>query len=109
MKAKDVLSKKVKILRAKQGWTQGDLARKVGVSLGTISQIEVRRQFPSLPLITALAEALGCEETDLFAIKSDVASEPRRSDISERRAKLILKDVAQALGYKVTAINLEAA
>jgi len=111
MRVKDVVAKKVKILRTNHGWTQRDLARQVAVSVGSIVHIEGGKQFPSEPLIGRLAEVFGVEETDLFRIKSEhgQVSEPKKSDFSERRAKNILKEVAEALGFKVSSITLEAA
>lgn len=111
MRVKDVVAKKVKILRTNQGWTQRELARRVAVSVGSIVHIEGGDQFPSEPLIGRLADAFGIEETDLFRIKSESgqAAEPRKADVSEKRAKHILKEVADALGYKVKSIDLEAA
>ncbi|NCY22176.1 XRE family transcriptional regulator [bacterium] len=111
MRVKDVVAKKLKILRMSQGWTQKDLARRIGVSVSTIAHIEACDQFPSEPLIGTIAEVFGIEETDLFRLKSEAgqASEPRRSGVSEKRAKLILKEVADALGYKMKSVDLEAA
>lgn len=111
MRVKDVVAKKLKILRTQHGWTQKDLARKVGVSGSTIAHIEGRQQFPSEPLIAEIAVAFGVEETDLFRIKSESGqtAEPRKAAVSEKRAKQILKEVADAIGYKVKSIDLEAA
>ncbi|MFC2002699.1 helix-turn-helix domain-containing protein [Chloroflexota bacterium] len=41
------LSEKVKQLRAKRGWTQEDLARRLGVSLSTIQRWESRGGKPT--------------------------------------------------------------
>ena len=111
MRVKDVVAKKVKILRTQQGWTQKELARKVAVGVSSIVQIERANQFPSEPLIVRFAEAFGIEETDLFRIKSEGGPTPRPMgpDVSEKRAKLILKEVADALGYKMKSVDLEAA
>lgn len=111
VRVKDVVAKKLKILRSQNGWTQKDLARKVGVSGSTIAHIEGGHQFPSEPLIGAIAVAFGVEETDLFRIRSEGGQtpQPKGADVSEKRAKLILKEVADALGYKLKSIDLEAA
>lgn len=42
-------------LRAKRGWTQGDLAAQLKVSRQTVNAIETGRYDPSLPLAFALA------------------------------------------------------
>lgn len=109
MRAKDVLSKKLRILRVQRGWTQRELAKRVGVSAGTITSIEIGRQFPSEPLIGVLAEVFAIEETDFFKLKTEAVGDSARAPISERRAKVILKDVADALGYHLKSCELEAA
>ena len=43
-------------LRAERGWTQGDLARQLGVSRQTVNAIETGRYDPSLPLAFAIAK-----------------------------------------------------
>lgn len=43
-------------LRAKQGWTQVDLAARLGVSRQTVIAIETGRYDPSLPLAFAIAD-----------------------------------------------------
>jgi putative transcriptional regulator len=42
-------------LRSQQGWTQGDLALKLGVSRQTINAVETGRYEPSLSLAFAIA------------------------------------------------------
>lgn len=44
-------------LRAERGWTQAELAGKLGVSRQTIIAIETERYDPSLPLAFAIADA----------------------------------------------------
>lgn len=46
-------------LRAERGWSQAELAERVGVSRQTINAIENGRYDPSLPLAFALARAFG--------------------------------------------------
>jgi putative transcriptional regulator len=43
-------------LRENQGWTQADLAAKLGVSRQTVNAIETGRYDPSLPLAFAIAQ-----------------------------------------------------
>jgi putative transcriptional regulator len=45
------------VLRAERGWSQADLAQRVGVSRQTINAIENGRYDPSLPLAFDLARA----------------------------------------------------
>ncbi len=49
-----------------QDTTQGDLAKKIGVSRATINNIETDKHRPSLVLIFRIADALGCSYLDLL-------------------------------------------
>jgi putative transcriptional regulator len=46
-------------LRSERAWTQGDLARRLGVSRQTVNAIENDRYDPSLPLAFAIASVFG--------------------------------------------------
>jgi putative transcriptional regulator len=46
---------RLKVLRAAQGWSQGDLADRAGVSRQTINAIETGKYEPSLSLAFKLA------------------------------------------------------
>jgi putative transcriptional regulator len=53
-------------LRAKQGWSQADLAEKLGVSRQTINAIETEKYDPSLPLAFKIAEVFNMKIEDIF-------------------------------------------
>jgi putative transcriptional regulator len=53
-------------LRSERGWSQADLARRVGVSRQTINAIENGRYDPSLPLAFALARAFSRPIESIF-------------------------------------------
>ncbi|MFS8532968.1 MAG: helix-turn-helix transcriptional regulator [Sphaerobacter thermophilus] len=57
---------RVREARQKQGWTQDDLGRRVGVSRQTINAIENGRYDPSLPLAFKLARVFETTIEDLF-------------------------------------------
>jgi transcriptional regulator with XRE-family HTH domain/KaiC/GvpD/RAD55 family RecA-like ATPase len=57
---------RLKELRTRQGLSQSDLARQVGVTASTISQVEGNLIYPSLPALLKLAEVLGVEVGQLF-------------------------------------------
>ncbi|MGP4019091.1 helix-turn-helix transcriptional regulator [Saccharopolyspora sp. 5N708] len=54
------------VFRAQRGWSQGELADRVGVSRQTVISIEKGRFDPSLPLAFRIAKAFGCRIEDLF-------------------------------------------
>jgi len=49
------MKNRLPVLRAERGWSQADLAQRVGVSRQTINAIENSRYDPSLPLAFSLA------------------------------------------------------
>jgi len=61
---------RVRELRTARGWTQQDLADKVGVSRQSINSIEVNRYVPSLPLALSFARVFGCATDDIFTLEN---------------------------------------
>lgn len=66
------MTNRVRILRTERGWTQGDLAERLGVSRQTIYAIENERFDPSLPLAFAIA--------GLFALRIEEIFTPGETD-----------------------------
>ncbi|MDX2260830.1 MAG: helix-turn-helix transcriptional regulator [Gemmatimonadales bacterium] len=60
------MKNRLRVLRAERGWTQGDLAERLGVSRQTIYAIENERFDPSLPLAFAIAELFGQRIEEIF-------------------------------------------
>lgn len=53
--------------RKQLGWTQEQVAERVGVDAETVSRIERGAHLPSLPTLDRLAVALGCSAGDLLS------------------------------------------
>jgi putative transcriptional regulator len=53
-------------LRSERGWTQGDLAKQLGVSRQTVNAIETGRYDPSLPLAFAIAKLFRRRIEEIF-------------------------------------------
>jgi len=64
------VSNHVREYRAKRGWTQEELAEKVGVSRQSINSIENNRYVPSLPLALLFARAFGHPTDDIFSLET---------------------------------------
>jgi transcriptional regulator with XRE-family HTH domain len=60
------LGLRVRELRNKRGYSQGELAKLVGVTPSTISQVEANIIYPSLPALLKIAEVLSVDITSLF-------------------------------------------
>jgi putative transcriptional regulator len=63
------LKNKVREFRAERGWTQQELAEKVGVSRQSINSIECERYVPSLPLALMFARVFRCSTDDIFSLE----------------------------------------
>ncbi len=60
------LGKRLKELRAKKGLSQTDLAKLVGVTPSTISQVESNHIYPSLPALIKMADVLSVDISSFF-------------------------------------------
>lgn len=56
----------VRELREKKGWSQGELARRLGVSRQTINAVETDKYDPSLPLALRMARLFDVPVPQLF-------------------------------------------
>jgi putative transcriptional regulator len=62
----DEMKNRIRVLRAEKGWTQADLAEKVGVSRNSINAVENGKFDPSLPLAFRIADAFALKIEDVF-------------------------------------------
>ncbi|MBL8958457.1 MAG: helix-turn-helix transcriptional regulator [Gemmatimonadetes bacterium] len=58
---------RLKELRADRGWSQAELAERLGVSRQTVNSIETERYEPSLSLAFRIARLVGLPIEDVFA------------------------------------------
>ena len=61
----------LKELRAARGWSQADLAERLGVSRQSVIAIERGRYDPSLPLAFAIARAFSVRIDEVFDDEAD--------------------------------------
>ena len=66
------LGTRLREFRMKRGLSQTELAKLVGVTPSTISQVESRLIYPSLPALLKMAEVLSVEIGTFFQGASDV-------------------------------------
>ena len=57
---------RLRVLRAERGWSQADLAQRLGVSRQAVNAVETGRFDPSLPLAFKLARTFGLPIEDIF-------------------------------------------
>ena len=60
------MENRLKIYRERAGWSQGELARRLGVSRQTINAVETDKYDPSLPLALRMARLFAVSVPDLF-------------------------------------------
>lgn len=60
------MENRLKTLREAKGWSQGELARRLGVSRQTINAVETDKYDPSLPLALRMALLFGVSVPELF-------------------------------------------
>lgn len=60
------MENRVKSFREAQGWSQGELARRLGVSRQTINAVETDKYDPSLPLALRMAKLFAQPVDQLF-------------------------------------------
>ena len=60
------MNNRLKDHREQKGWSQGELARRLGVSRQTINAVETDKYAPSLPLALRMAKLFAVNVPDLF-------------------------------------------
>lgn len=70
-----MLGIRIAILRITKGWSQAELARRIGVSASTVGMYEQGRREPSLDILVRLAQELGAT-TDYLLLGETLASDP---------------------------------
>jgi putative transcriptional regulator len=60
------VTNRLRLLRAERGWSQADLATRLGVSRQTVNAIETGRYDPSLPLAFAIARLFDSAIEQIF-------------------------------------------
>lgn len=60
------MTNRLRALRAERGWSQADLARRLGVSRQTVNSIETGRYDPSLPLAFKIARLFEKRVEEVF-------------------------------------------
>ena len=60
------MESRVRELRERRGWSQGELAERLQVSRQTINALETGKYDPSLPLAFRIARLFACRIEDVF-------------------------------------------
>ncbi len=60
------MKNRLRVLRAERGWSQGDLAARLGVSRQTVNALETEKYDPSLPLAFRIAATFALPIESIF-------------------------------------------
>ena len=60
------MKNRLRVLRAEKGWTQAELAERLGVSRQAVNALETEKHDPSLDLAYRLAALFGAAVEDIF-------------------------------------------
>lgn len=60
------MNNRLKEYRERHGWSQGELARRLGVSRQTVNAVETDKYDPSLPLALRMAKLFAVAVPDIF-------------------------------------------
>nr|WP_243850717.1 helix-turn-helix transcriptional regulator [Rhizomicrobium electricum] len=61
----------MRVLRAERGWSQADLAERLGVARQSVNAIETGKFDPSLPLAFRIGRLFGLKVEDVFEDEGD--------------------------------------
>jgi len=90
-KLREILAGNLKKNRRKNGLSQAKLAEKAGISTQYIAMIELSRQFPTPEVLERIADALGIEDYELFAVPSSP------ENYIERLHKDIIREIREVI------------
>lgn len=89
-----MLGIRIALLRAGKGWSQAELARRIGVSTSTVGMYEQGRREPSLGLLVRLAQEFGVT-TDYLLTGETPHSDPPVAELPSItvRAEALLRSL----------------
>jgi transcriptional regulator with XRE-family HTH domain len=98
---RQVLASNIKLYRKALGLSQDNLAKKISTASGYIGMIERGKQYPSPQMLERIAEALGTDTPELFAIK------PFQIDSTQKLHQDILTDFEQIIAERLKRLQGE--
>jgi transcriptional regulator with XRE-family HTH domain len=103
---RELLAKNIKEYRKIRGFSQETLAEKAGTSTTHIGMIEIGRKFPSPQMLMKIAEALGIDTPELFAIeKAQIL--PIHNVSLQKLYQDIMSDFGEIVTARIAGLNHE--
>lgn len=97
------LGPKIKYYREQKGYTQEQLADKLGITKGYISRVENNKERPNLEFLANVADALGVHVKDFFDDDYDTPAPPELKEIGAEW--IILNKELKEEGFTVEQIR----
>ena len=79
------MNNRLRELRGARGWSQGDLAKRLGVSRQTVNAIETGKYDPSLPLAFSIAAVFTLSIEEIFSPNGSGVAAPSPPPRRENR------------------------
>lgn len=96
------LGRKIRHVRESKQFTQGELAKRLGISRASVVNIEAGRQHTPLHLLWQLAEMLGTELTSLIPSREEMLAPAKRVQLDQET----IQKIEDAFNGKPGVINL---
>lgn len=93
-------------MRKQKGWTQLDLANKMGVTDKAVSKWERDRSFPDVASLPRLADIFGVSVDDLMHVRSNASIEKQKTTKVSQIINLILTAIPLAMGVAVVILGI---
>lgn len=81
------IGERIRQTRQLRGYSQQELASKIGISMNSLYHYEKNRKTPSAEVVAKLAEALGVSADYLLGLTDDPAPKEKLFDISQYLSK----------------------
>lgn len=104
MTKRTTINEALRLLRLYCGYSQADMAKRLGVTQSLISDIEGSRKSVSMDLLEAYSEAVGIKMSQLLFFAEEIEGQP-----IARRGQLIIADKVLKLLEKLCPVEREAA
>jgi transcriptional regulator with XRE-family HTH domain len=99
----------LQILRSSVGWTQAELARKARIRASALSRYESDKQFPEIPTLLRILDAMEYRLTELDTARDFLASLKRTRGRRGRNARPALLEATEPLRPRPAADQVRAA
>ena len=70
----------LRAIRINNGWTQDEMAQKIGVSVDTLRNYELCKTYPDVPIINKIIEVTGIEYNNIIFLPNKYAESVNKEE-----------------------------